>query len=80
MTAWGTDTVVADRYEGATLWQRLRYYPAGNVVIVFVAFAIAATVVGEIFPMTSGSPPRPTSASFCVRSPPSGYWRSEWES
>ncbi len=50
MTAWGTDTVVADRYEGATLWQRLRYYPAGNVVIVFVAFAIAATVVGEIFP------------------------------
>ena len=50
MTAFGTDSVVAERYAGTNLWDRLRRYPAGNVVIVFVVFLLAAVAVGLIFP------------------------------
>ncbi len=49
MTAFGTDSVVAERYAGTNLWDRLRRYPAGNVVIVFVVFLLAAVAVGLIF-------------------------------
>ena len=50
MTAFGTDSVVAERYAGANLRDRLRRYPAGNVVVVFVVFLLAAVAVGLIFP------------------------------
>ena len=50
MKAFGTDTVAADRYAGANLWDRLRRYPAGNVIVVFVVFLVAAVAVGLIFP------------------------------
>jgi len=50
MTAFGTETAKAGRYSGANVWDRLRHYPGGNVLIVFVVFTIVATVVGLIYP------------------------------
>ena len=50
MTALGNDAAKAGRYSGVSLWERIRYYPGGNVLIVFAVFALAATIVGLIYP------------------------------
>ena len=50
MTAFGTDTAAAEAQAGASLWNRIRLHPAGNVTIVFVAFLSACVIVGLVYP------------------------------
>ena len=50
MVAFGSDSVAAERYAGANLWNRLRRHPAGAVIIVCSVFLVACVIVGEIYP------------------------------
>ena len=50
MTAFGSDTVVAERYAGDDLWSRLRRSPGGNIAIVFTVFLAAIVIVSLIYP------------------------------
>ena len=56
MAALGTDSVAAERYAGAGLWNRLRRHPAGPVIIVATVFLLACVILGETlgadFPFT----------------------------
>ncbi len=50
MTILETDTAADERYAARGPWERLRYHPAGNVVIVFSVFLAACVVVSLSVP------------------------------